>query len=212
MFATAKIGAVLVTINTNYKSMSWNTWSSNPTCILAIVDGLRDMLHDVLYELVPELKTMARELSRANGSPASRTSSGAKRAECIPDGTLPIGRLSVRRNCQGKEASTTTTWSICSTRQAQPAPERRCSRTETSLTTDTTSGSARYYQGRSGLRTCPPVHCFARSGIGDLTHGATAVMVEQFEPLIVLASVKRQRQPRYTASDHVHRGIDTPDV
>ena len=106
MFATAKIGAVLVTINTNYKKHELEYLvKQSDMHTLAIVDGLRDVSYiDVLYELVPELKTMARELSRANGSPPKNVIyPGRKSNMNVYCGTLPIGRLSVRRNArQGK--------------------------------------------------------------------------------------------------------------
>ena len=60
MFATAKIGAVLVTINTNYKAHELEYLvRQSDMHTLCIVDGLRDVSYiDVLYELVPELRTM----------------------------------------------------------------------------------------------------------------------------------------------------------
>ena len=62
MFATAKIGAVLVTINTNYKSHELEYLvKQSDMHTLAIVDGLRDVSYpDVVYELVPELRECPR--------------------------------------------------------------------------------------------------------------------------------------------------------
>ena len=57
LFATAKIGAVLVTVNTAYKSheLSYVLKQSDMKA-LAIVDGFRDVNYvNTLYELVPEL-------------------------------------------------------------------------------------------------------------------------------------------------------------
>ena len=62
MFATAKIGAVLVTINTNYKIHEVEyVLKQSDMKLLAIVDGQRDVSYvDIVYELAPELKTCPR--------------------------------------------------------------------------------------------------------------------------------------------------------
>ena len=130
MFMPAKIGAVLVTINTNYKKHELEYLvKQSDMHTLAIVDGLRDVSYiDVLYELVPELKTMARELSeRTVPPPQERHLPGAGKAarNVYLDGTLQLGDFqSDEMLAKAKKASTTTTWSICSTRQAQPASRK----------------------------------------------------------------------------------------
>ena len=62
MFATAKIGAVLVTVNTNYRSHELSyVLSQSDMSTLAIVDGFRDTDYvQTVYELVPELRTQPR--------------------------------------------------------------------------------------------------------------------------------------------------------
>ena len=62
MFATAKIGAVLVTVNTNYKLTELEYILQNADInSLFIVDGYRDSDYvEMVFELVPELKTQAR--------------------------------------------------------------------------------------------------------------------------------------------------------
>lgn len=71
MFATAKIGAVLVTINTNYKSHEVEyVIKQSDMHTIAIVDGQRDVSYvDVLNELVPELKTHPRGHLRSQRFP-----------------------------------------------------------------------------------------------------------------------------------------------
>src|SRR6056297_1557303 len=62
MFATAKIGAVLVTVNTSYKSheLSYVLKQSDMKA-LALVDRFRDVDYiSTIYELVPELRTAPR--------------------------------------------------------------------------------------------------------------------------------------------------------
>jgi fatty-acyl-CoA synthase len=62
MFATAKIGAVLVTVNTAYKSHEAEyVIKQSDMKALAIIDGFRDVDYiSIMYELVPELKTQPR--------------------------------------------------------------------------------------------------------------------------------------------------------
>ncbi len=62
-FATAKIGAILITVNTNYREHELEYLLKHSECEnLFIVDGLRD--HDfvqTLYKIAPELRTQSRE-------------------------------------------------------------------------------------------------------------------------------------------------------
>src|SRR6056297_2098271 len=62
MFATAKIGAVLVTINTHYRSFELEYLIKQADLkALALIDSFRD--HDYLetvYELIPELRSSQR--------------------------------------------------------------------------------------------------------------------------------------------------------
>ncbi len=62
-FASAKIGAILITVNTNYREHELQYLLQHSECEnLFIVDGLRD--HDfvqTLYKLAPELRTQSRE-------------------------------------------------------------------------------------------------------------------------------------------------------
>ncbi len=61
-FATAKIGAVLLTVNTNYKSAELAyLLKQSETENLFIIDGFQDTDYiNTVYELVPELKTCQR--------------------------------------------------------------------------------------------------------------------------------------------------------
>ena len=62
MFATAKIGAVLVTVNTNYKAAELEYIMKNADIhTMCMVNGYRDSDYvQILYDLVPELKTLPR--------------------------------------------------------------------------------------------------------------------------------------------------------
>ncbi len=62
MFATAKIGAVLLTVNTHYRKAEIEYLLKQSDCEnLVLIDGFRDTDYvGTLYELAPELKTMER--------------------------------------------------------------------------------------------------------------------------------------------------------
>ncbi|MCL1888084.1 MAG: AMP-binding protein, partial [Kiritimatiellaeota bacterium] len=73
-FATAKIGAVLMTINTNYKVAELGFVLEQSDCEnLVLIDGLRDVNYlDIVYELVPELRTHPRGMLRSKKFPSLR--------------------------------------------------------------------------------------------------------------------------------------------
>ncbi len=62
MFACAKIGAILVTVNTSYKLTELEFLIRNADLhTLCIIDGFRDSDYvNMIFELVPELKTCVR--------------------------------------------------------------------------------------------------------------------------------------------------------
>lgn len=62
MFATAKIGATIVTVNTAYQSHELEyVLGQSEMKAIAMTDGFRDTSYfDIIHELVPELKDSAR--------------------------------------------------------------------------------------------------------------------------------------------------------
>ena len=70
-FATAKIGAILLTVNTNYKTAELDyLLRQSETENIFIIDGLRDTDYvQTLYELVPELKTQERGFLKSEAFP-----------------------------------------------------------------------------------------------------------------------------------------------
>ncbi len=73
-FATAKIGAIMITVNTNYREHELRYILQHSQCEnLFIVDGLRD--HDfvkTLYEVAPELRLQTRENFKSETFPHLR--------------------------------------------------------------------------------------------------------------------------------------------
>jgi fatty-acyl-CoA synthase len=73
-FATAKIGAILVTVNTSYREHEVRYLLTQSECEnLFIIDGFRD--HDfiqTLYAVAPELRTRTRENMKSDTLPHLR--------------------------------------------------------------------------------------------------------------------------------------------
>ena len=71
LYATAKIGAVAVTVNTNYKSEELAFVLKNADMhTLCLTEGIPGSDYiDMIYELLPELRTHSGESSRAAGFP-----------------------------------------------------------------------------------------------------------------------------------------------
>ena len=81
MFATAKIGAVLVTINTQYRKfeLEYLIKQADLTA-LVIIDSFRDHNYlDTIYELIPELRTCQRGQSHQ----ADGRQHQARRLHCL---------------------------------------------------------------------------------------------------------------------------------
>lgn len=204
MFATAKIGAVLVTINTNYKSHELEYLvKQSDMHTLAIVDGLRDVSYvDVLYSLVPELKQQPRG--------------------CLKSARFPFLKNVVYLG-QEKQRGMYTSMELFQLGESMSDEKLAVAKTgfdqNDVVNMQYTSGTTGFPKGvmltsrnilNNGFyigerqkftkddRVCVPVplfHCFGcvLGIMAILSHGATAVMVEQFDPLIVLASIQKAR-------------------
>jgi fatty-acyl-CoA synthase len=204
LFATAKLGVVLVTVNTAYKIHEVEyVMKQADLKAIAIIDGFRDVSYiETIYELVPELKTQGR---------------GNLRSEKFPHlkNVIFIGQEKHR--------------GMYSTRElfllGQHGSDEAISEILNALDKDDvinmqyTSGTTGFPKGvmltnynilNNGYyigerqkftaedRLCLPVplfHCFGivLGVLATLTHGGTLVMLELFDPLMVLAAVQKEK-------------------
>ena len=204
MFATAKIGAVLVTVNTNNKAAELEYIMKNADIhTMCMVNGYRDSDYvQILYDLVPELKTLPRGHLHSERFPELRN-------------VVYIGQEKQRGMYNTSELMTLgslTDDAMLSEAKAQVDCHDEINMQYTSGTTGfpkgvmltshnilnngQTIGDCMHFTPADRLLICVPLfHCFGcvLGVCSVITHGSTMVMVEDFDPLKVLASVHRER-------------------
>ncbi len=203
-FATAKIGAVMLTVNTAYRSTELDYLLKQSECEnLVLIDGFREIDYlQTIYDLVPELKTQER---------------GYLKSETYPDlkRVFFLGQEKHRGMYSMAEVinlSAVTTEEDYVERQATLDPHDVVNMQYTSGTTGFPKGvQLTHYnisnngfwigenQGfKPGDRLCLPVplfHCFGcvLGVMAAVNHGTTMVILEGFDPLLVMASIDQEK-------------------
>ena len=207
-FAAAKLGAVPVTINTYYKSHELEyVVRQSDMKILALVDGYKGGNYsylDIIYEIAPEIRNTSSFTRRVNTPKFPLLKSiiymGPEKHrgmystnELISLGShLPDARL--RANMA--EISNTDMVNMQYTSGTTGFPKG------VMLTHRNIINNGYYIGERQKLtaidRVCIPVplfHCFGivLGVMAVFTHGATCVILEQFDPLEALAAVEKEK-------------------
>ena len=204
LYATAKIGAVAVTVNTSYRLEELDyLMKDSDMHTLCMTDGVAGSCYtDIIYELIPELKTKQRGKLKSDRFPKLKN-------------VVYIG--------QEKYRGMYNTAEILLLGKNVPDNEFKRLRSLTNchdvVNMQYTSGTTGFPKGvmlthhniaNNGYLTgvhmnftkddkcciCVPLfHCFGvvLATMCCLTHGSTQVMVEKFDPLLTLVSVHKER-------------------
>ncbi|HID01661.1 MAG TPA: AMP-binding protein [Desulfobacterales bacterium] len=203
-FATARIGAVLLTINTNYRSAEIDYVLKQSDCEnIAIINGLRDANYlEILYELVPELKLQQRGELHSEKYPC------LKRVFFLG----PEKHRGLYSIHEVMSLAVTTDDEEYQQRQDSLDPHDVINMQYTSGTTGfpkgvmlshSNIGNNGYWIGAGQNLTeddaiCIPVplfHCFGcvLGVLACVNHGATMVFVETFNPVDVMAAIELEK-------------------
>lgn len=204
MFATARIGAVLVTINTLYRSFEMDyVLRQADMKALVIIDSFRDHNYlDTVYGLIPELRSCQRGHLQSDRFPRLKSviyiGQEKHRGMYNTRELLVLGSQADNRQLDAVKATLT--------------PHDVVNMQYTSGTTGFPKGvmlshynilNNGYFIGeRQKLsehdRLCLPVplfHCFGcvLGVMAALSHGTTLVPLEIFDPLMVLAAIQKEK-------------------
>jgi fatty-acyl-CoA synthase len=204
MFASAKIGVVLVTINTNYKTHELEYLVKNSDLkTLCLVNGWRDSDYvQMIYELVPELKESQRGYLQSEKFPflkniifigQEKHRGMFSTAELILLGSQLDDRLFLEIK---SSVSCHDVVNMQYTSGTTGFPKGVMLTHYNILNNGFATGQCMNYTAGDRLCVCVPLfHCFGcvLALCAIITHGATMVMVENFDPLIVLASIQKEK-------------------
>jgi len=204
MFATAKIGVILVTINTNYKTHELEYLVKNSDLkALCLVNGWKDSDYvQMVYELVPELKESQRGYLQSEKFPFLKNVIfiGPEKHRGMfntPELILLGSQLEDKLLLEIK--STVKCHDVVNMQYTSGTtgfPKGVMLTHYNILNNGVATGQCMNYTADDRLCVCVPLfHCFGcvLALCAVITHGATMVMVENFDPLVVLASVQKEK-------------------
>lgn len=204
LYATAKIGAVAVTVNTNYRSEELRFLMNHSDMhTLCMTDGVAGSnFTDIIYGLLPELKMCRRGKLKSDNFPALKnvvyigqekyrgmynTAEILLLGKSVPNDEL--SRLRALSNCHDvvnmQYTSGTTGF-----------PKGVMLTHYNIINNGYFTGVHMQFSSEDKCCICVPLfHCFGvvLATMCCLTHGSTQVMVEKFDPLVTLASIHRER-------------------
>ena len=204
MFACAKIGVVLVTINTNYKSHELEYVVKNSDIVsLCFVNGWRDSDYvQMVNELVPELRESQRGFLKSEKFPylknvifigQEKHRGMFNTAELILLGSQLDNQL---LNQTKAGISCHDVVNMQYTSGTTGFPKGVMLTHHNILNNGKATGECMNYSADDRLCICVPLfHCFGcvLAVCAIITHGASMVIVENFDPLMVLASVQKEK-------------------
>ena len=204
LYAGAKIGAVLVTINTNYKQSEVEYLIQNADIhTLCITEGVFDgSFVDMTYKLAPELKTSQRGFMKCEHFPELKNVVyiGQEKYRGMyntPELLLLGDNVSDDELTEAKKkVSCHDVVNMQYTSGTTGFPKGVMLTHHNIANNGYFTGEGMGFTAEDKLCCCVPLfHCFGvvLATMNCLTHGCTQVMVEKFDPLVVLASIHKER-------------------
>jgi fatty-acyl-CoA synthase len=204
LFACARAGMIFVTVNTGYKlhELDYLLKQSDLKC-LCIIDGWRDSDYvSMVYELVPELKTAPRGHLESERFPFLKSviylGPQKHRGMYSFNEILLLGRHSDDAPLREIEASLATddVVNMQYTSGTTGFPKGVMLTHRNILNNGKGIGDNQRFSEEDIV--CLPVplfHCFGLvlGMMAIITHGATAAMLEWFDPLLVLATIQKEK-------------------
>ena len=204
LFACAKIGAVSVTVNTSYKQHELEYLCRNSDMhTLCIIDGTWDSDYvEMTYNMLPELKTCERGFLHSEPFPRMRnviyigqekhrgmynTAELLLLGQNIDDERLDSIKKTIHCHDIVNMQYTSGTTGF---------PKGVMLSHHNIANNGYLTGEHMMFTSEDKLCCCVPLfHCFGvvLASMNVLTHGSTQVMVEKFDPLVVLASIHKER-------------------
>ena len=204
MFASARIGAVLVTVNTNYKAAELKYIMQDADIhTMCLVNGYRDSDYvQIMYEVVPELRSSERGRLHSDEFPELRN-------------VVYIGQEKQRGMYTTAELLTMGSYAsdealLAANAQVNPFEEVNMQYTSGTtgfpkgvmlthhniLNNGLTIGDCMHYTNRDKVLTCVPLfHCFGcvLGVMACVNHGAAMIMLDAFSPVQVMSAVDQER-------------------
>ncbi len=204
MFAAAKVGAVLVTVNTQYRRTEIAyVLGQSEVENLFLIDGFRDIDYlATVYDVVPELRSQPRGHLRSERFPHLKRvfflgQEKHRGLYSMPE-LLAMGAVTSDDDYRARQASLTPgdVVNMQYTSGTTGFPKAV-------MLTHHNIANNGYWVGEHQRfthedRVCIPVplfHCFGcvMGVLGCVSHGSTMVLLEAFDPLLAMASVDKER-------------------